>query len=82
MGRINRRLWTNEQIGYKYKGGLADLLDNAIKSAFRINDEEYNLLCEKATEKELNTIILDEKEFTFKRGREAIQILNKYINYG
>lgn len=44
MTRFERRNRTD--IEFKGCGGITDLFDDAIKEAWRINDEEYDYLCE------------------------------------
>jgi hypothetical protein len=76
--RIERRKWTNKDIGFKTSGGPTDLFDNAIKSVLRINDNEYDLICENATDEELELILKEELLFIEKR--KLLMILNKYLN--
>ena len=67
MTRLERRNWTTDSIGIKSSGGMLDLFDNAIKSAYRINDEEYDHVCEVATEYELDLLTAEDLTFTEKR---------------
>lgn len=75
--RIERRNFTYDDIGFKHSGGLFDLFDNGVKEVLRINDNEYDYICEKATDDELK-IILKEK-LSFSEKRELLKLLHKYI---
>ena len=55
MSRTQRKLRTD--IVFKGCGGLTDAFDYAIKSAWYINDEEYDYICEKATDEELDLFL-------------------------
>jgi hypothetical protein len=78
MKRLERRNITYKDIGYKSSGGLGDLIDNAVKVAFRINDEEYDYFCEKMSDEEID-FILNEK-FTFSELRKLSGLIDKYLN--
>ena len=77
MSRLERKNRTFGDIGYKHEGGMFDLFDNSIKTAYRINDEEYDYICEKATDAELELVITETP--TFKQKRQIISILNNYL---
>lgn len=79
MSRIDRKNWLNKDIGIKNKGGMIDLFDNMIKTAYRITDEEYDHLCEIMNEDEMD-IFVNEKP-TFADKRKMIELLNIHINY-
>lgn len=80
MGRIERKdKMTYGNIGYKQSGGVFDLFDNQIKTAYRINDAEYDHLCEVMTDDESEIFITENP--TFAQKRQMIQLLNKHINY-
>lgn len=80
MSRISRRNWLNKDIGYKSSGGMFDLFDNMLKTIYRINDDEYDHLCEVMTDDELNLFITENP--TFAEKRKMIGLLNKYVVYG
>ena len=80
MSRINRKNWTNKDIGYLNKGGVFDMFDNLIKSNLRINDDELDFICINATDDELGLITIEKPKFSEKK--QIINLLNKYINYG
>lgn len=41
-------------IEYKGCGGIFDAYDDAVKGSWYINDVEYDYICEKATDKEMD----------------------------
>lgn len=79
MSRINRRNWLNEDIGYKLSGGMLDLFDNHIKSVYRINDDEYDHMCEVMSDDETQLFVTENP--TFAQKRAIIELLNKHVNY-
>lgn len=80
MSRITRRNWTSQDMGLKGSGGLTDLFDNAVKGGLRINDAEYDLLCEKLSDEEMEFLI-PTSGTGFTQRRRIIEILNRYIKY-
>lgn len=80
MGRISRRGWVDKDMGIKQSGGIFDLFDNILKKVYRINDEEFDSICEKMSDEEIE-IFLKENP-TFGERRKTIELLNKHINYG
>lgn len=77
MGRIDRRKRSIKELKLVKQGGLFDALDNEIKQVFRIDDEQFDYLCEEATDDEL--ALITEEKLTFAQKRELITILNKYV---
>ncbi len=76
MTRFERKNRTD--INYKGCGGITDALDDMIKQLWRINDDEYDYLCENLTDEELCTIIPEFKNIS--QIKEAINITNKYLS--
>lgn len=76
MTRFERKNRTD--INYKGCGGITDALDDMIKQLWRINDDEYDYLCENLTDEELCTIIPEFKSIS--QIKEAINITNKYLS--
>ena len=66
-----------KEIEVKDSGGIFDLVDNVIKLAYNITDDEYDFICERATEEEIGVLIMD--NVTFSDRRKAIEIRNKYL---
>lgn len=80
MSRIDRRnKLTDDNIGFKHSGGMFDLFDNQIKVAYRINDDEYDHLCEIMTDEESDVFITEKP--TYAQKRQMIHLLNKYLKY-
>ena len=79
MSRIDRRNWLNKDMGIKSKGGILDLFDNQIKVVYRINDDEYDHLCEAMSDEESQLFVTERP--TFGEKRKMIELLNKYIRY-
>lgn len=67
MTRLERKNWTLKMIGYKSSGGLLDLVDNMIKEIYRINDEEFDYICEIADDATIDLMTTEEITFTQKR---------------
>lgn len=77
MKRLERAKRTCEDLGILSKGGMFYIFDNIIKETFRINDDEYDFICNKATCEELNFFIIERPNFSEKR--VVLSILNKYL---
>ena len=76
MTRFERKNRTD--INYKGCGGITDALDDMIKQLWRINDDEYDYLCENLTDEELCTILPEFKNIS--QIKDAINITNKYLS--
>ncbi len=76
--RLQRRNRTD--IHFKEHGGITDLFDNSMKEVWRINDDEYDYLCEHTSD--LNcTLFLDEK-MSISQLKSKIKEVNSIIeNY-
>jgi hypothetical protein len=72
-----------DEINFAAKGGILDLFDNAIKAAFNITDEEYDYICEHATEEEIDHFVSAlggmDTPSTFTQRRLALEVRNKYL---
>lgn len=78
ISHISRK--NREDIVIKQKGGMNDLFDNEIKMIYRIDDEQYDYLCEKMTEDEIDLFIGDSISFTEKR--KLLSLLSLHLtNY-
>ena len=71
------------EVKIKGCGGLIDAFDDAIKGLFNITDDEYDFICENATDEELDIFLsgfggLDSKP-TFTEKRKGLEIRNKYL---
>lgn len=76
MSRRQRKLRTD--IVFKGCGGLMDAFDNAVKSTWYINDEEYDYICEKATDVELDLFL--GKSGKFSDMKKALEFVDKSID--
>ena len=76
MTRFERKNRTD--INYKGCGGINDALDDMIKQLWRINDDEYDYLCENLTDEELCTILPEFKNIS--QIKDAINITNRYLS--
>lgn len=72
FSRLNRT-----DINFKGCGGLTDAFDDVIKQLWRINDEEYDWICEYATEEGLDAFLLFDE--TISGLKNSIQIVNKLL---
>lgn len=74
-----------EEIQFKSEGGLFDLVDNQIKAAYNITDEEYDYIAEHMDEEEVSIFVdggglgSDDGIITFSTIRKALEIRNKYL---
>ena len=75
--RLDRKNRNYADIGTLSKGGIFDLFDNIIKEAFRINDIEYDYICEHASDEELD--LISKEVLTFSEKRQCVTILSKYL---
>ena len=60
MSRFIRK--KREDISYK-GGSLTDVFDNYIKGSWYINDDEYDYICENATDEEIEYFIFGDTSF-------------------
>ena len=78
---------TRPDIKFKGQGGITDVFDDFIKGAFNITDEEYDFICENASEKELDELLgglgSSETLATFSEKKKSLEVRNKYLDlYG
>jgi hypothetical protein len=66
------------EIKFKTSGGLFDAFDNAVKGGLNITDEEYDFICENATDEELDDLLIDQSS-TFSEKRSCLKVRNKYL---
>ena len=78
MYRLLRRNYTDHDCGILYKGGILDAVDNAFKATYRINDKEYDYICDNANDDELEILVLDENS-KYSEIKQALRIVDKYI---
>jgi len=58
--------------------GIFDLFDDSMKFGFNITDEEYDFICENASDEDLDSLILSEGS-SFSSRRRALEVRNKYL---
>jgi hypothetical protein len=58
------------------KYSIFSYVDNVMMSTFKINDSEYDFICENATDEELN--LLMEEKYTFAQKRQVVAMVKKY----
>lgn len=72
------------EVKIKGSGGLTDVFDDAIKGLFNITDDEYDFICENATDEELDVFLRGfgglDSEPTFTEKRKALEMRNKYLD--
>ena len=76
MSRLSRKNRTD--IEYKSgKLGINDVFDDMIKSGCRIDDKQYDYICEHLTEEDSNIFLSGELNFSEKR--KFLNILDKLL---
>ena len=72
-----------EEIEFKGHGGLEDMFDDLLKSAFNITDDEYDFICENATEEDLSKFLDGlgkiDTPATFSEKRQSLIVRNEYL---
>jgi hypothetical protein len=76
MTRFERK--NRNDVVYKGCGGITDVFDDIFKQLWRINDEEYDYLCETLTDEELSDITPYFKTIT--QMKKAIVIVNTALS--
>jgi hypothetical protein len=79
MERLNRKYWPSDNYGIKNKGGFFNAIDDAVKTIYRINDEEYDHACDVLTDEEFDLFASDTNELTFTYKRKILNILNDKV---
>ena len=75
MTRFERKNRTD--IVYKGCGGITDAFDDMYTQLWRINDDEYDYLCETLTDEELSDITPEFKSIS--QIKKAISIVNNAL---
>ena len=79
MKRIDRIKWTTDKFGILSEGKILDVFDNAIKTIYRIDDNEFDYACKILTDEEFNLFL--DSEISFSDKRKILTILEEKI-YG
>ena len=74
--RLSRK--NREDLDLKGSGGLFDIFDDHVKMVFRINDEEYDYLCEVMTDEELDLFVREPT--TFSERKLLLITVEGYLN--
>lgn len=82
MSRLSRKNRTNSELGIKNKGAITDLIDNAIKSTWRINDKEYDFLLDRMTDEEMHNFIdiVQSESSTFSEKKKMIILVERLLD--
>lgn len=84
MSRFDRKKRGEEALKLKsnVKGriGLNELFDDTIKGTWYLTDDEYDTICLKMTDEELDVFLEDKKTFTQKKF--VLNAIDKYIDLG
>ena len=72
-----------EEVDIKGSGRVTDLVDDMIKQAYNITDEEYDFIAGETSDEDLNVFLDGLGDFktppTFTEKRRALEVRNKYI---
>lgn len=77
MTRLERRDYTNGQLGIKQSGGVLDAFDNMVKAICRMTDAEYDYYCDIATDEELDLLV--HEDLTYAQKRQLLVLLTTKI---
>lgn len=77
ISRCKRKSRDFVELKIKSSGGMFDLFDNVMKENFRINDDEYDYLCENMNDDEMD--IITKEYLSYKDKRECLRIIEKYL---
>ena len=78
MARLDRKQRPVSEYKLVWPATPPQIFDNNIKEAYRINDAEYDYLCEHMTDEEIDLFTSDDLDFSGKR--RLINLLNKYVD--
>lgn len=72
-----------DEVKIKGSGRVTDLIDDMIKSAYNITDDEYDFIAGETSDEDLNVFLDGLGDFkspsTFGQKRRALEVRNKYI---
>jgi hypothetical protein len=72
-----------DEVKIKGSGRVTDLIDDMIKSAYNITDDEYDFIAGETSDEDLNVFLDGLGDFkspsTFGEKRRALEVRNKYI---
>ena len=79
-----KRLRPEASACIKGHGGIDTAIDDVIISAYNITDDEYDTICEMASDEELGVFLdplFNASAASFTSIREGLKIRNKYVEY-
>jgi hypothetical protein len=72
-----------EEVKIKGSGRVTDLVDDMIKQAYNITDDEYDFIAGETSDEDLNVFLDGLGDFkspsTFGEKRRALEVRNKYL---
>jgi hypothetical protein len=72
-----------DEVKIKGSGRVTDLIDDMIKSAYNITDDEYDFIAGETSDEDLNVFLDGLGDFkspsTFGEKRRALEVRNKYL---
>lgn len=77
ISRCKRKSRDFIELKIKSSGDMFDLFDNVMKENFRINDDEYDYLCENMSDAEMD--IITKEEMSYQQKRECLKIFEKHL---
>ncbi len=81
--RLERKTRTNNDLGLVDNQSFHNLVDNTIKSTYRITDEEYDFVCEFISDIEFDDIFHIKESYTISEKRKILltlqTIMSKFI---
>ena len=82
MTRLIRKKRTDIKLNLnqKSKNGLTDLMDDVMKSVWRINDDEYDYICENLSDDDLCLFALPQK-ISLSELKTIIEKVNQLVFY-
>lgn len=71
----------NDKKAHPNMMSINDLFDHSFMTAFKLNDDQYDFICENATDEELDLLCgpgNNDDSYTFSQKKEIVQIIKKY----
>lgn len=77
LKKLNSMDWSKILEESKNMQGPLQYFDNSFMAAYKLNDEQYDFIAEKATDDELNLLLIEGIP-TFAEKRQIVSIIKKY----
>lgn len=78
--RLSRRNRTYSDIGYKTEAVGFDIIDNTFKEIYRLKDDEYDFICEHATDEDIEILVGVKDKYSFSDRKKILSVLFKYTS--